>query len=461
MNPIEKISALIERLRREALFVRLRRDAVLLHRPYPPHLATGGTSKFGGLPNLPADTAWPRMKRGTPLHFLVQIDCAALPFASRLPNKGMLFFFALDDDEQLWDEKSLGEEGSCVVYAPYASGTDPVRATPSDLLPIRYPFSPSYQEPFLLEGELGSNQHVEWPIELRRMDSWPDASALTDEDLGLESMDFSTYWELSRLNDPRARIWAEDNERLRGAYKTELNARRLAAYRAASAYTLDDAEIFQEDYSSSKIAWHIFQQLGPMGWPDYWPTIGYFARALRKKWQSWNKNLPPEKRDTRIDGALDWIVMADAKAPTEAVPKAQKDAFLSWAFGTPIGQEISWKDFLTADDFFFEAMIATVRQFAKSPDMARLIAPEQYAGLASCFQGIWHDEVMFSQMLGHAPSAQEARSTGDPTICLLSLPSDRGLGWTFGDAGWATYWIDRKDLIQRNFDKAWAEAEGH
>ncbi len=75
------------------MLARHRRDAVLLHRPYPPFAAAATKSKFGGLPALPPAIEWPRMADGTPLHFLAQIDCRALPFRSALPERGMLFFF--------------------------------------------------------------------------------------------------------------------------------------------------------------------------------------------------------------------------------------------------------------------------------------------------------------------------------------------------------------------------------
>ncbi|MBX9885076.1 MAG: DUF1963 domain-containing protein, partial [Novosphingobium sp.] len=76
------------------------------------------------------------------------------------------------------------------------------------------------------------------------------------------------------------------------------------------------------------------------------------------------------------------------------------------------------------------------------------------------FQGNGNYGLEFSQMLGYAPSSQQARMTDDPAICLLSLASDEGLGWMFGDVGEATFWISPGDLRDRYFGRVEALVEG-
>lgn len=54
-----------------------------------------GLSKFGGVPDVPQDFAWPHSSE-RPLNFLAQIDCAALPRLNNwiaLPSEGVLYFF--------------------------------------------------------------------------------------------------------------------------------------------------------------------------------------------------------------------------------------------------------------------------------------------------------------------------------------------------------------------------------
>lgn len=55
-----------------------------------------GSSKFGGIPDLPDGFAWPRREEGNPLVFLCQFNLAELAPYDRdglLPGEGMLYFF--------------------------------------------------------------------------------------------------------------------------------------------------------------------------------------------------------------------------------------------------------------------------------------------------------------------------------------------------------------------------------
>lgn len=149
----------------DAYFAQFRRDAILLHRPYPPHDGPPTNSKFGGLPRLPADYAWPRDKNNAPLHFLAQIDCADIKVATPLPDRGVLFFFGRDDDEQIWDADNAPGRSTSVIYALDAFARTPLRDHPSDLGPIggTYFRAKAWQN-LLLKDEDGPRVHVEWPI---------------------------------------------------------------------------------------------------------------------------------------------------------------------------------------------------------------------------------------------------------------------------------------------------------
>ena len=69
--------------------------------------------------------------------------------------------------------------------------------------------------------------------------------------------------------------------------------------------------------------------------------------------------------------------------------------------------------------------------------------------------------VHFSQMLGHAPSAQDPLDPDDSTIVLLNLTGSRAIGWDFGDAGYATFFIEPEDFANREFLAAWGTVEGY
>jgi len=99
-------------------------------------------SRSGGLPSLPEGVDWPvSLETKVPLHFLAQIDLAALPatplpgcpFEATLPRQGMLFFFyslcEYAPEGEVEGTKSAGNN-SRVIYTP-AAGAD--RAAPKTL----------------------------------------------------------------------------------------------------------------------------------------------------------------------------------------------------------------------------------------------------------------------------------------------------------------------------------------
>ncbi|MET9400557.1 YwqG family protein [Kitasatospora sp. NPDC002965] len=145
------------------------RLAPLVHRLFRsslvlgPVTGDGGTGggerdegRLGGLPALPAGTAWPAFS-GRPMRFLAQLDCARLAAAFRatgpgdrwpLPTEGLLLFF---HDEWLAD---FSGRGCRVLHVP--AGAPPRPAPPSEhgtpavpAVPVRASWAlsaPSYQD---------------------------------------------------------------------------------------------------------------------------------------------------------------------------------------------------------------------------------------------------------------------------------------------------------------------------
>ena len=392
------------------------------------------------------------MKDGTPLHFLAQIDCRALPFRSSLPDQGMLFFFGRDDEEQIWSEDYVGDKAWRVIHAPGAAGDDPVRPAPADMLPIGGSYPRSNWRPFLLDGEMGPNIHVEWPIELRQMDSWPDASALADDAFG-DGNDAGWRSRLLALVNKETQAQKQEADRalMWDAYQDQLDVRRADAFYAASGYARPAAKSDEPYYRKTRLAMRILQEdSGSQAWPDRWVHVGFFCRALRAGLErpAARKNI--EDADVRIAAA----------GPAAPVPAAKRDDFRRWATSMQRGDADVPLDFAVAD-WMLEAATAAIRSFAHDPEKARLISPTIYDVMAPHFQGDSAWGIQYSQMLGHAPSSQQARMTDDPTLCLLNLASDAGLGWMFGDVGEATFWIEPDALSRRDFGAAWATLEGH
>lgn len=149
------------------------RPSVEMSVPRPPNKP--GRSKFGGVPELPPDAEWPEAPSDEfPLHFLGQIDFAAVPdFEGTLfPSSGMLsFFYQYDEDgEADWEEPGF----VVAVYHPYSSELVPVPSEDqSDTETVRRLTFRSdwdlpqdeYQAhdwPFLDDEEEAYTEHLSW-----------------------------------------------------------------------------------------------------------------------------------------------------------------------------------------------------------------------------------------------------------------------------------------------------------
>lgn len=116
------------------------RRAILWKRSAIPTAGGDCTSYFGGLPRLPPNLEWPRLKVKNQMHgdryeasptFIGQIDFADIaamtPPTERLPSKGVLYFFC---DTCFVD----GGTEYRVLFAPEGCADYPERAPPADLM---------------------------------------------------------------------------------------------------------------------------------------------------------------------------------------------------------------------------------------------------------------------------------------------------------------------------------------
>jgi hypothetical protein len=138
----------------------------------------------------------------------------------------------------------------------------------------------------------------------------------------------------------------------------------------------------------------------------------------------------------------------------------EREAFRAWLMETRDPGAPKSTGFLVAEAVF-PSMAATLRSWAGDPARAARISPHDYATMEPQLAGYDLAPPEFAQMLGHASSVQEPPSPGDTTLCLLNLPSDSTLGWSFGDVGVCSFWIRPEDLERRDFSKAWGVIEGH
>jgi len=102
-----------------------------------------GASKLGGLPDLPAGTAWPEWD-GVPLALVAQVhldDLRAYPAAAALPGAGWLHFF-YDARQQAFGDKP-GDRGAWQVrYTPGEAAAGLTRQAAPASLPAASRFKP-------------------------------------------------------------------------------------------------------------------------------------------------------------------------------------------------------------------------------------------------------------------------------------------------------------------------------
>jgi hypothetical protein len=430
------------------VFRRHRREAVLLHRPYPPHEAPRTNSRFGGLPRLPAQYEWPRASDGTPLHFQAQIDCGDIPFATPLPDRGVLFFFGRDEAGYAWNLDDVPASDDCrVLYAPDASAATPPREAPADLphLPDAHPRS--------IWPAVHPQVHVEWPIHPLPIASWPDPLPASPDSLSLSfyeharnmaSPEVWKQWKASlvrMLGSEPAESRKEVEERER-RYKDQLNRLKADAYSHAT------GERNERRPSEGTLTWdtgsYIFfhAETGPKAYPQHWLTAAYCARTLLKRPTLGFGRHPEEQVASEAE---DWLRRANEAGLDTAVPEEARTAFRAWLRTLQSARDEKRLGIGPAE-LVWVSMVTTIRTWAGDPSRSARLPPAVYAALRYFFSGFTGPGVEFSQMLGHAPSSQRARPLDGP-VCLLYL------------GGYCVFWIEAQDLARRDFSKVWGTLE--
>lgn len=144
MSELAPLQALYQRHGLDLLFDAQRpfiRSAVrILPQPQQDAALPVGASKFGGWPDLPAGTAWPRREHTRrPLSFLAQFNLAEVhPFdvENKLPCTGQLCFFYdcdWEDGGMPWGFDPKDGDGHRVLYFPGEPSTLTRTAPPEDL----------------------------------------------------------------------------------------------------------------------------------------------------------------------------------------------------------------------------------------------------------------------------------------------------------------------------------------
>ncbi|MGO4569959.1 DUF1963 domain-containing protein [Rhizobium sp. 2YAF20] len=446
----------------DALLSSYRRPGLLLYRPYPPADAPIVRSRIGGLPNLPANIEWPRgisYERDVPLHFLAQIDCAELPrIDRRLPQEGVLFFFASQDEEQIWSEGEARNRVR-VIFVPRLASDVGHREAPADLPPIldrvasEKPFKPDW----LLPGEEGPNVHFSWPLVAAIFDTWPDQDSIADAVHGYK--------------------WISN-------YDIRVQHSRAAAVVAATG--LPTASASSPEWEASEV-FQLPRAFGAAKFPQANIMIERISRLIIRSTRA-----PLNKLPGTVAKAPSWIARATKLGLDAASTEGDAEEFQAWLQEIIVDPLRPPNFDLALPDLITKGIEASIAYAAGSPDVARLIPKNFYDVLedrhlpfdqrrefGKSEGGRWRVRARTHQMLGQVSSLQSTAPlyrhkglhsgdgvsdpdiSADDEICLLRLASDPSIELLFGDMGVATFWIRSGDLEARRFDQCFGTVEGH
>jgi hypothetical protein len=432
MNELEKIEIVMEKYRQ---------PAIMVHRPYPPVGLAEINSYLGGRPRLPRDIDWPLTSNGVPLHFLAQIDCSELPSTEGvLPDAGVLYFFARIDEEMIWGEGNP-QDDCRVLFAPL--GTRELQP-PVDLPEVQFGLSGPVVD-FKLPGDRPIQLYPRWPVTFHRINSWPDKSAI-GETLSVE------YHKAVR----RAR--AAEVVRVLGLPVKVASAggwqRSLLGSRSQETRTAFSKPSF----------------------PQLWVMVDRIARHIAKQsaakmWPSPEKNGPDPivLRDIEA-AAMSWVAEAARHRLDRAPESSQSEKFSNWLQATSQHQFFEWK----LQDALRKGLASAVQFAASEPEGAALIPTDYYSNMEGHHIPVhvsgpdvrasgakrWSISGTYHQMLGNAGSTQNARPVERDDVLLLQLKSDYGVNFMFCDVGEAEFWINKRDLAARRFDKVFATTCG-
>lgn len=420
------------------------RPGILLTRPFPVTREISVRSQLGGLPTLPLHVIWPRGKsygQDVPMHFLAQIDCSELPRVDpRMPASGVLYFFAVNDEEQIWTEGEPRERVR-VIYEPDVPLDVPPGPAPTDLPPMRgrtardNPWEPAW----LLPAEDGPSVFHSWPLIASRFDTWPDA-------------------------DNYRNLPFNDHERC---------ARRVTAMRVGSVVVATGLPTRSDQVPAWETRIDQPPRLPGLGDVDpdrlEFPQLGIMIDRLSRIIARYFRVALDDLPGSAIH-AKDWMQRA-RMIGLDNPPSAQdKEEFRHWLMqlttdpALPSYFRSSWPDILT------KGLLAAIAYIGGSV-AGSLIPSSFYDALENHHlpfdqtfriqQTRPRVQARVHQMLGHASMYQSGSPGPDEDmVCLLQLASDAGIEMVFGDLGSATFWITGADLEQCRFDRCWAVVEG-
>ncbi len=408
------------------------RQAIVLRRHFPPHVAEDSRSFYGGVPRVPGALAWPHDRdSGKPLHFILQLDLAEVPEQARLgllpPSGALLFFLDLQ-----WGNSQTG----AVLWVDAEEPSVWLEAAPPADLTAAYGDEGAYTWPWALAAEHGMPLLPRWTFEPVLITLPEAAPENNDED--------------------------ECNAQLPASWNgtDAVAAALLAAQTGGAGDAVLPERLAPQDFTGPDGD----QFVAPWpGFPQDWLAVQTCAaalvreadRALRFPRRSLYPDLDDAARAEHLATvkaeAQAWFDHALANPALGTIEAPVRAAFWDWFAGhKPLTQLIA--------PSAVEAPIETTLHAA--PQEAAKIPPEVIARLAyrhvlaqRTAQGGIHAPTPNRLLAPYSDVQGDQQERAATHLLLLELSTDEAIGHRFGE-GVYQFWITPEDLAERRFDKA-------
>jgi hypothetical protein len=426
----------------ETLRARYSRPAVALIRPYPPHRAPVGKSRFGGLPDLPRDVPWPsrfhrELKREAPLHFMAQIALDELPWRpDGFPTKGTLLFFAKIDETMDWDQDPVA-----VVYD--RDGTGVPRPVPPDMPPIEGGTN-DFDRNFGIRGEPGIVAYPSWPLLPYAIETMPDPEAIAH----------NAYHEPTYAGYHAALMQFRADQIARAAG-------RPAARRREADFPV---------YASRAYDRVVLGPHAETGFPWVARTVDLIGRAALRG--------VPKTADPALVGAVERLTRARGLEPSSPWPAAESQALIDAL--NALLDAVDGPHRRVVANAIDSALLQLVVESGGDPALAARIPDGIYEAARTWHTPIvqerrpaageadrpivWEDgevqRVQHHQMFGHVPGTQGTIPVDSTERTLLQLRSDLGANLMLCDMGEADFVLEAADLAAGRFDRVIGRTAG-
>ena len=409
-------------------------QAIVFRQLMPPQDFANCRSFFGGLPLCTEIFEWPKatLVDGTtrPLHFLMQIDCAAIPEKSGLglmPSTGVLYIFM--------DFEWGGDFAHCVIHKE-SIGKSWRQLSPPELGPLFGDSNASYIWPWAETSDINRRILPKWPFEPVAINVPDTCYADSRADLG---GDFRYLWQGGEAI----------NAALVAAQGDEVRYQPLELHKYAQ-----DTGRLQRPFQNFPQDWHAVKLTAAL-------TSKYATRMKKYPSRSATSEHTPEDYAARMDNVVEdaqrWLSRARASDAASEVPQDVREEFWNWLDSQ---REITRHVLEDATVKSVEASLTTSSTTAARIPPSITTHLQSRHALAIRTGEKWHVNTP-DRMLAAPSDVQGNQWDRAAThLLLLEISSNEGLGHHFGE-GVYQFWITPENLRARRFDRVELTADAY